>query len=317
MPEIFGAGSREFVEFTEELEDCTVCPHGCHKNRIAGQKGYCRTGSGFEVAAVVIHKGEEPVISGRNGICNVFFNGCNLRCVFCQNHQISHPSPTQPKYSVMIDNLLQEILMNLDSGCKSVGFVSPSHMVPHVRLLIKLIRKNNHNPVFVYNTNAYDTVESLRSLEGLIDVYLPDFKYMDTDLAKRYSGVSDYPETAKMAIREMFRQKGSTLITDDEGHAVSGLIIRHLVLPGNPDNSVRVLNYIAEEISVKVYISLMSQYYPAFNASRFQELNTLVTAAEYNSVLAVMEKLGLNRGWSQELDSFATYRPDFRRQNPF
>jgi putative pyruvate formate lyase activating enzyme len=190
-------------------------------------------------------------------------------------------------------------------------------MIPHVKLIIQLLHKSGRFPVIVYNSNAYDDNEMLKSLEGLVNVYLPDLKYMDTVLSMKYSGIADYPEKAVLALKEMYRQKGSTLIIDDDGTALSGMIIRHLVLPGNTKNSFQVLNFIAEELSPNIHISLMAQYYPVHNASDFLELSEVLTQDEYSAVISEFERIGLHRGWIQELNSHRHYRPDFNLDNPF
>ena len=214
----------------KHLQRCTLCPHACGVERDSRQ-GFCGTGTGFEVASVTVHHGEEPVISGTDGICNIFFSGCNLRCIYCQNHQISRgknrasaPLPTLP-------DLIGRITAILDQGIENIGLVSPSHMVPQVRTVITELHRLGYFPIVVYNTNAYEKVDILRSLEGLVDVYLPDFKYMDGRLAARWSGAADYPEVACAAIKEMYRQKGNRLLTADCGKISSGMIVRHLVLP--------------------------------------------------------------------------------------
>jgi putative pyruvate formate lyase activating enzyme len=317
MPEIFDTSFPEYAAFQALLTDCCYCPHHCHVNRTVGDTGFCKTGAEFEIAAVVAHLGEEPVISGKNGICNVFFRHCNLKCVFCQNYQISQPNASKNIDALPILEVMQKITDCLDNGCRSLGFVSPSHMIPHVKLIIQLLHKSGRFPVIVYNSNAYDDNEMLKSLEGLVNVYLPDLKYMDTVLSMKYSGIADYPEKAVLALKEMYRQKGSTLIIDDDGTALSGMIIRHLVLPGNTKNSFQVLNFIAEELSPNIHISLMAQYYPVHNASDFQELSEVLTQDEYSAVISEFERIGLHRGWIQELNSHGHYRPDFNLDNPF
>jgi putative pyruvate formate lyase activating enzyme len=198
-----------------------------------------------------------------------------------------------------------------------VGFVSPSHYLPHVRAIIAALKERGYHPIFVYNTNAYDKVEELRKLEGLIDVYLPDFKYADATLAKAYSDAADYPDIALKAISEMYRQVGSTLIPGPAGVAERGLIIRHLVLPGHVQNSLDVLERIAEHISPNVNISLMSQYYPTFKVKDHPLLGRTISLKEYSLVLNKMESLGMHKGWIQELSSTHSFRPDFRKEKPF
>ena len=216
-----------------------------------------------------------------------------------------------------LEDILLSIPVILDDGAKSLGFVSPSHFIPHVKVIISALNKTGRKPVTVFNTNGYDKAETIKQMEGLIDVYLPDFKYMDDRLAKLYSDTSDYSGYATKAILEMYRQKGSTLLINDEGYAESGLIIRHLVLPGHIDNSRAVLRFIAEEISTNVHISLMSQYHPTKNVLNHPNLGRYLTTDEYAEVISEMEKLGFHKGWIQELKSADFYKPDFLNNHPF
>ena len=201
-------------------------------------------------------------------------------------------------------------------GAKAVGFVSPSHVLPQVLSIIESMNKRGLNLIKVYNTNAYEHPESIRRLEGLIDIFLPDFKYSDSDLAYNYSGVRDYPVFASKSIREMYRQKGSKLFVND-GQAESGLVIRHLVLPGYVENSLNVLRYIAEEISTNVHISLMAQYYPTVRVKDHPQLGRTVQENEYNRVVEEMDRLGFQHGWIQEFDSNQFYKPNFDNNVPF
>lgn len=294
---------------------CRLCPRGCGADRASGALGYCRSGLGYEVASICAHRGEEPVLSGARGICNVFFSHCNLQCVYCQNHQISRN--TSPARALDLDEVVSSVLALLRQGLTHVGFVSPSHMIEQMKRIISEIRRAGESPVFVMNTGCYDTVETLRSLEGLIGVYLPDFKYMDAALAKELSGAADYPAVALAALREMYRQKGSTLSMREDGTVASGLIVRHLVIPGHVENSRACLAAIAEELSTSVSLSLMSQYYPTSAVSGDPLLDRILTEEEYDAVLAELERLGFHRGWFQEFGSAITYQPDFSRPHPF
>jgi len=299
------------------LENCTLCPRECRINRFDGNTGYCRTDAGFNIASVCIHRGEEPVISGSEGICNIFFNGCNLRCIYCQNHEISQCGRQANGQVMNLTELLDRIINILSGGISSVGFVSPSHVVPQVKAIIRGLNERGFNPVTVYNTNGYDKRETIKSLSGLIDIYLPDYKYASGELAARYSGAFDYPEVALKAIKEMYFQKGSSLITDENGKAECGLLIRHLVLPGHAEESKKVLKIIAEELSPGVHLSLMSQYHPTDQVKNHLVLSRSLYRSEYESVVETMESLGFRNGWVQEMDSNITYRPDFSKENPF
>lgn len=212
---------------------------------------------------------------------------------------------------------MSEITSILDSGVKAVGFVSPSHQVPQTLALAKMIREYKKDVLLVYNSNGYESVKTLKMLEGMVDVFLPDFKYMDPSIAGAYSDAPGYPGIASMAIREMYRQKGSTLIVNDDGYATQGLIVRHLVLPGHPENSKRVLRFLAEEISTNIHISLMFQYHPVAGVSDHTVLCRRVSTKEYKEVEQEMEKLGFTKGWVQEPESADNYLPDFGRSRPF
>jgi putative pyruvate formate lyase activating enzyme len=301
----------------KELDHCMICPRFCGVNRNIGKLGYCRAGAGYHISSICIHQGEEPVISGANGICNIFFSHCNLQCIYCQNFQISRNRGLVEEGILTLDEVVESVIALLKQGIEAVGFVTPSHFVPHVKEIIKTLHSRGFHPVTVYNTNAYETTESLQSLEGLIDVYLPDLKYARSSLAKSFSDASDYPEVARRAIKEMYRQKGSSLVIDDNGQAANGLIIRHLVLPGNTGDSLDVLKWIAEELSPSLHISLMSQYYPTSCMINHSQLNRKITEEEYAIVEKAMEELGFYNGWIQEMDSAHNYKPDFLRENPF
>jgi putative pyruvate formate lyase activating enzyme len=309
---------RAIIEkYIHTLEDCRVCPRNCGINRIAGQKGYCGADAGFNISSICIHHGEEPPVSGLKGICNVFFSRCNLQCKYCQNWQISRRKGEVEERAYQLEEVVEQIIKLLDQGCKSVGFVSPSHYIPQVKMIIDALRSVGRTPVFIYNTNSYDLASEIRGLEGFIDVFLPDFKYGDAETGKKLSGVKDYPERALNAIKEMYRQKGSTLQLDDEGCATSGIIIRHLILPSLMNNSVKVLEIIAHELSFTISLSLMAQYWPVPHLENHPELGRLINEEEYDLVVEKMESLGFYKGWVQELNSHGNYRPDFRNRHPF
>lgn len=303
--------------FNDSMGTCNLCPRNCYAERFRSNGGYCQSNGGYNISSVCVHRGEEPVISGENGICNIFFSRCNLRCIYCQNYQISQPGTDIQESVYTLEEVVETVLKHFENGCTHVGFVSPSHMIMQTASVIEALRQRGSNAIFVYNSNGYDKVESLRWLEGMIDVYLPDLKYMENDIARGYSGAENYPEVAAAALKEMFRQKGSTLIKDENGCAQSGLIVRHLVLPGHIENSKAVLRFIAEELSPLVHVSLMSQYYPTPPVKDHPALGKCVEAAEYTEVLEEMERLGLFRGWVQEPGSSNHYRPDFRLEHPF
>ena len=306
-----------FPDMLDKLRDCDLCPRQCHADRFSENLGYCKSDASFHIPSICIHKGEEPAISGENGICNIFFSHCNLQCIYCQNYQISDNNTSGKSTMMELDAVIRQVTAILDSGISRVGFVSPSHFIPQVKIIIHCIQSLGYNPVWVFNTNGYDKPDTLRSLEGMIGVYLPDFKYMEPALSGEYSDAPDYPEVAARALKEMFRQKGPTLHYGKDGTAESGIIIRHLVLPGHTRNSLKVLNFIAEELSPKLYISLMSQYYPTPRVNCHPRLNTTVSIEEYSLIMSELERLGMYNGWIQELTSASDYRPDFEKIHPF
>jgi putative pyruvate formate lyase activating enzyme len=299
------------------LENCTLCPRECRVNRYKAGTGYCKMDAGLNIASICIHRGEEPLISGTKGICNIFFAGCNLQCIYCQNHEISRPGSEIRLRTITLAEVLDKIEEILSKGITSVGFVSPSHVVPQVKAIIKGLGLRGLSPVTVCNTNSYDKLDTIRSLSGIIDVYLPDYKYITANIASEYSDVSNYADVALRAIKEMYYQKGSTIITDDKGRAESGMLIRHLVLPGQVEESKKVLRSIAEELSPGVHISLMSQYHPTSLVRNHHYLSRSLYKSEYDEVVNYMEELGFRNGWIQGMDSYQNYKPDFRKEHPF
>lgn len=309
--------NKELLMPLQVLRNCSMCPRNCNVNRYSNNLGYCKTDASFNISSIFNHCGEEPVISGKNGICNIFFSHCNLQCIYCQNYQISRNKISLEDNKIELEKIIDKVEFYLTQGCEAVGFVSPSHFIPQTKIIINTLKSLGHKPIFVFNTNSYDKLETIREFEGLIDVYLPDFKYSDDKLAKQFSDAVHYRETAINAIKEMYRQKDANLIINDNGYAESGLIIRHLVLPGHVDNSINVLRDIAENISTSVHISLMSQYYPVSNNKKYPELNRKLTAEEYEQVIEEMDKFGFQNGWIQELESSENYLPDFNNKEPF
>ncbi|NSW45899.1 MAG: radical SAM protein [Bacteroidales bacterium] len=300
----------------EAYHHCTLCPHECGANRNNGEIGVCGASAQQHIASICIHRGEEPAISGKNGICNVFFSYCNLSCVYCQNHQISrHISPLEEIMTT--EAVVKQIIAFLDKGIRAVGFVSPSHMAIQVIDIIEQLWHLGYKPVTIWNSNAYDKVETLRMLEAYIDVYLPDFKYSDDGLALRYSKIKNYTQTAILAIKEMYYQKGNTLVLNNNGEIERGLIIRHLVLPHHTENSLNILDLIANELSPRIAISLMAQYYPPHDLTLPKELQGKLTKAAYQQVVDYAQELGINKGWIQEFESADFYQPDFHKSHPF
>ncbi len=307
----------DYDHMLKPLANCSLCPRNCAANRFGDKLGYCKSDTSFYISSICIHRGEEPPISGPNGICNIFFGHCNLQCVYCQNHQISDNTDKFAARAWDLKSILQEIIRCLDAGCKGVGFVSPTHFVPQFKVIVSALHDLGLHPTIVFNTNGYDAVKTLKGIEELVDVWLPDFKYMDSALSAKYSDAKNYPEIAAKALREMYRQKGSSLITDDDGAAERGILIRHLVLPGHVQNSIDVLRFIAEEISTSIHISLMSQYHPTFSVNDKPPLNRPLYQEEYFRVVDEFYRLGFRNGFIQDLDSYESYRPDFDQKHPF
>ena len=302
---------------------CTLCPRQCATDRVE-PLGFCHAGREPEAATICIHRGEEPPLCGTKGICNVFFSHCNLQCIYCQNHQISHyrtnqtnpTSPTSPTPRfVGINAIVDEIARLLPQTENMVGFVTPSHYADSLPAIVEGLHARGLYPTTVYNTGGYDSIETLQMLAPYIDIYLPDYKYSLPDLAHRYRHAADYPTVALAALREMYNQTGSALPTDDSGLAYRGIIVRHLVLPGQVENSLRVLDTLAD-ISLNLHISLMAQYYPPL-PDLPDQLSRTLTTDEYQQVVDHLNALGLSRGWVQELDAQAHYRPDFTHQQAF
>ena len=298
---------------------CRLCPRGCGVDRTTGG-GFCGAADTLEVASVCVHRGEEPPL---NPIVNVFFAHCNLQCIYCQNWQISGKGERLKvkgeRYSTeSLADLIVSHLSPLTSHLSPLlGLVTASHYAHHIPALIDAVHQRGFTPTVVYNSSGYESVETLRSLEGLVDIYLPDFKYMDTGIAKAYSHAPDYPEVATAALREMIRQVGKGLKVDGNGTAYRGLIVRHLVLPGHVDNSLAILDHLADLVPFGLHLSLMAQYFPP-KPGLPAPLNRSVTADEYAVVVARAEELGLTDGWIQELAARDNYRPDFSiTGNPF
>ncbi len=306
----------------ELLAACTVCPRDCGNDRLANVLASCASGLDPVVSSYTAHFGEEPALSGTRGAGNVFFGNCNLRCVYCQNWQISQDWKGQRQNEVSVERLA-EVLLELQSrGCHNIGFVSPTHYAPQMAKAVLLAARAGLRLPIVYNTNAYDSVEVLKLLDGVVDVYLPDFKYADSTAGSLYSKVPDYAERSREALLEMYRQKGSALVFGDNGLLKSGLLVRMLVLPNGVGGIAESLAWIAETLSPRVAISLMAQYYPIHRAAsneRYSALSRGITAGEWEEALAALEALGFENGFQQELETANRYyRPDFtNRETPF
>lgn len=293
------------------MSNCTLCPRKCPVDREAGETGFCRAGAEITVARAALHHWEEPCISGGRGSGTVFFTHCNLRCVFCQNWEISQEGKGK---EIALERLVEIFLELQAGGAHNINLVSPTPYIPQIADAIIKARAGGLSIPIVYNSNAYESVGALKQLEGLVDVYLPDLKYTDETLSKRYSAAKDYFAWASKAILEMFRQVGEPAF-DDEGLITRGLIIRHLILPGRVEDSKRVIDWISQNLPQGVYVSLMAQYTPVYKVDRFPELQRTLTAGEYDEVVDYFISLGLENGFIQEMESVGThFTPDFNLQ---
>ena len=300
------------------LQSCTSCPRNCNVDRTAGEIGICQSGALPVVSSYTPHFGEEPVLSGIRGAGNIFFGNCNLRCVFCQNYIISQNYKVERKNEVSHERLADIMIELQNRDCHNIGLVSPTHFtVPILKSIYIAVEKGLNLPI-IYNTNGYDSVDMLKLFDGVIDIYLPDFKYGENSVGKTYSKVSDYFDMVKPAIKEMYRQVGSELIYEN-GVVVRGLIIRHLVLPNSLAETENVFRFIAEELDPKVHISLMAQYYPANKADKYPLISRNISYSEYIRAIELLDKFDLENGWIQEIESKETYRPFFEetREDPF
>jgi putative pyruvate formate lyase activating enzyme len=299
-PTYLNLSESEFKERIKQayqyLQSCQLCPHHCGVNRIIGQRGFCRSTVQVQISSYNAHFGEEPPISGIHGSGTIFFTNCTLRCVYCQNYPISQLGNGN---SISVSDLSKIMLDLQKQKCHNINFVTPTHFVPQIIEAIGQSRSSGLHIPLVYNTSGYETLETLKLLEGIIDVYLPDAKYADDEIAEKYSQAENYFSVMKNALTEMHRQVGD-LKVDQNGIAVSGLIVRHLVLPHNLAGTDKVLKWIAEKLSQETYISLMAQYFPAYQASTFPRLSRRINREEYRKAINIFDQCGLINGWIQK-----------------
>ncbi|MDH5174403.1 MAG: radical SAM protein [Elusimicrobiota bacterium] len=282
-------------ELNKLLEKCRLCPRKCLVNRLQDEKGFCEAGKRVAVSSYNLHFGEEPPISGYRGSGTIFFTHCNLRCCFCQNYPISQLGNGQ---EVEISQLATMMVKLQKLGAHNINFVTPTHFVPQIVEALEPAVREGLNIPLVYNSGGYDSVETLKLLDGIVDIYMPDAKYSNPQSARTYSRADDYFAVNRKALLEMHRQVGD-LEMDREGIARQGLLIRHLVMPEDVVGSRRVLEFIAGSISPNTYMSIMAQYHPAHMAFEFPELSKRISKIEYNAVLKIADELGLERGWRQ------------------
>jgi putative pyruvate formate lyase activating enzyme len=299
------------------LTSCKICPRECSVNRVEEELGYCKTGKLPLVASIFHHKGEEPVISGDKGICNVFFAHCNLSCVYCQNYQISRTNSFSKNWLQDYDEIVKSITTILDKGVRHVGFVSPSHQIIQMVRIINRLNNIGYYPKIIYNTNCYDKSETIRLIAKYIDIYLPDVKYFSNQLAEELSGIPDYFKVAIAALKEMIWQKGTTISLGFDGMIDSGVIVRHLVLPNHWKDSLLIIDRLEDFFSANLCISLLSQYFPTEVMEKNHVMNTSLSEDEYQKVKEYLKKLGFYRVFVQKISSNKYYRPDFEKNSPF
>ena len=297
------------------LERCTVCPRDCLNNRLKDEIAACYSRRLPIVSSYTPHFGEEPPLAGTRGSGNIFFGNCNLRCVYCQNYQISQTHKEQIGNEVTHERLAEMMLELQKRGCHNINFVSPTHFAPQMARAILLAAEWGLRLPIVYNTNAYDSVEVLRLLDGIVDVYLPDLKYAENEAGYQYSKVRGYRECSRAAIAEMYRQMGDEPFYDEDGILKHGLVIRLLVLPNEVAGVRESLRWIHDELSPRVAVSMMAQYYPTNVAGtnpRYTLLSRRIRETEWLRAVAALDELGMEEGWMQEYDGASFYyRPDF------
>ena len=276
-------------------KQCTLCPHKCKVDRNINI-GRCKAGDKIEIGGTSLHKFEEPCISGENGSGTVFFSKCNLNCVFCQNYEISNLGNGK---KIEVEELSNIFLKQQEKNAENINLVSPTIYADKIVEAIKIAKEKGLKIPIIYNTNGYENIETLKKLDGYIDVYLPDLKYYYEELAIKYSKVQNYFKIATEAIKEMYKQVGSPKF-DENGMIKKGLIIRHLVLPNNLENSKKVLKWIKENIDEKVYVSIMTQYFPTYKAQEYQEINRKINKEEYVEIENYIYDLGIENGYMQD-----------------
>lgn len=286
-------GTHEIINI---LKNCNLCPRKCGADRLSGKRGFCGMDSKIRVARAALHMWEEPCISGEKGSGAVFFSGCGLRCCFCQNREIAIGDCG---LEITVERLA-DIFMELQAqGAANINLVTAAHYVPQIIEALNMAKEKGFCLPVVYNSSGYECVETLQMLEGYVDVYLPDFKYMEENLAKQYSKAENYPETVKQTIAEMVRQTGDCQFGED-GYIKKGTIVRHLILPGHTKNSMKVLEYLCETYGNHIYISIMNQYTPIYEQEQYKELNRKVTRREYEKVLDYAMELGIENAYIQD-----------------
>lgn len=303
------------MDYMSLYDNCTLCPRKCGVNRSAGKTGVCGNDNRLFVSRAALHMWEEPCISGTEGSGTVFFTGCNLHCLFCQNHEISGKEPFGKEITVQ---RLSEIFLELEEkGANNINLVTPTHYIPHIVTALKAAKEQGLSVPVVYNTGGYENADSLKLLEGLVDIYLPDFKYMFPDTALSLSSAADYPEKAKKALSEMVSQTGLPVFDEKTGLMKKGVIVRHLVLPGHTKEACEIIKYLWDTYKDSIYISIMNQYTPFPDLldpeKTPKELFRKVTPREYDKVVSYALELGIKNGFTQEGKAASeSFIPSFR-----
>ncbi|MCM8709521.1 radical SAM protein [Clostridium sp. SYSU_GA19001] len=292
----------------ELLYSCRLCPRNCGINRLKGELGFCKSGASVKVARVSLHYWEEPCLSGEKGSGTVFFSECNLKCVFCQNHTISHKGIGK---EISIEHLAEIFLKQQERGAHNINLVTPTHFIPQIIEAVKIAKNNGLMLPIVYNSNGYENVEALKTLKGHIDIYLPDLKYFDDKYAVKYSHAPGYFKAASKAIKEMYFQAGEPEF-DEKGMMKKGVIIRHLMLPGLLFDSKKIIDYINNTFGNSVFISLMNQYTPVNNVERYPEINKPLNPKHYEALIDYCLTLGIKNAFIQEEGTASeSFIPDF------
>ena len=292
----------------EQLSQCRICPHKCNINRLKGEKGRCKCTDKVEISLASLHYYEEPCISGENGSGTIFFTHCNLNCKYCQNYEISQEGKGR---KITIEHLADIFIKQQSKGAENINLVTPTMYIYQIIEAIKIAKSKGLGIPIVYNTNSYETVESLEQLEGYVDIYMPDLKYYYDDIAKKYSNINSYFEIATKAILEMYRQVGNPIL-DENGMMKKGVIIRHLILPNHIKNSKKVIKWIKDNMDNKALISIMAQYFPTYLAKEDELINRKVNKKEYKQIEEYIYELNIQNGYIQELGEHEEeYVPNF------
>ncbi len=281
----------------ELLNKCEICPHKCGINRNKNQVGRCKSGEKVKIALYSIHDFEEPCISGKTGSGTIFFSNCNMNCIFCQNYEISQQSRGK---EISIEELADIFIKQQEKNVENINLVTPTSYTYQIIEAIKIAKYKGLKIPIIYNTNSYENIETIKALNGYIDVYLPDFKYAENELAEKYSKVKNYFEVSTNAIKEMINQVGEPVF-NKKGIITKGVIIRHLVLPGHIQNSKKALKWIKENVPSNTYVSIMAQYFPTYKAKNDDTINRKLTIKEWQEIEKCVEKMGIENGFIQEL----------------